>query len=179
MADSSQMNAGTAQPAHRGGFPPFDHTTFPSQIFWLAITFTILLVFMWRVVVPAIGGTLAERRKRIASELAQAEADRREADNAWSTYQTTLIEARERARALVEENRTRVTADVDRQEKAADSAADDAVAKAEARLAQLRAEARGHITRAAEEAAISIVARLTGDSISPEDAAAAVRAVQG
>src|SRR5277367_6597386 len=132
MADSGQMNAGTAQPAPRSGFPPFDHTTFPGQIFWLVITFTILLVFMWRVVVPSIGGTLAERRKRIASELARAEADRREADNAWSTYQTTLIEARERARALVEENRTRVTADVERQEKAADSVADDAVAKAEA-----------------------------------------------
>jgi F0F1-type ATP synthase membrane subunit b/b' len=85
----------------------------------------------------------------------------------------------QRARALVEENRTRVTADVERQEKAADSEADDAIAKAEARLAQMRAEARGYITSAAEDAAISIVARLTGDSISPEDAAAAVRAVQG
>jgi F-type H+-transporting ATPase subunit b len=170
------MNEGTEQPAKSGGFPPFDHTTFPSQIFWLVITFTVLLVFMWRVVVPSIGGTLAERKRRITAELAKAQDDRTEADRAWATYQNTLLEARERARTLVEENRTRVVADIERQEKAADSEANEAVSKAEARLAQMRAEARTHIRQAAQDAAIAIVERLTGESVSPDDAARAVGA---
>jgi F-type H+-transporting ATPase subunit b len=172
------LKAGTSQPppGGNGGFPPFNTATFPSQIFWLAITFTILLVFLWRFVVPRIGGTLNQRKQKIAQELAQADRDRRQADQAYTTYQNTLIEARQRARALIEENRTQVRANVERAEKAADTQADKALADAEARLAKLRAEARDHIRRAAEEAAAGIVERLIGESVSPEEAAQAVAA---
>ena len=174
------LKTGTSQPppGGHGGFPPFDTTTFPSQIFWLAITFTILLAFLWRFVVPRIGGTISERKQRIAQELAQAEQDRREADQAYTTYQNTLIEARQRARALVEENRSQVRASVERAEKAADTQADQALAEAEARLAKLRAEAREHIRRAAQEAAAGIVERLIGESVSPDEAAQAVAGLE-
>jgi len=174
------LKAGTSQPppGGNGGFPPFDTSTYPSQVFWLTITFVILLAFLWRFVVPRIGGTIAERRQKIAQEIAQAEQDRREADQAYTTYQNTLIEARQRARALIEENRNQVRANVERAEKAADTEADEALAAAEARLAKLRAEAREHIRRAAQEAAAGIVQRLIGESVSPEDAAEAVAAVE-
>ncbi|HEX3432351.1 MAG TPA: F0F1 ATP synthase subunit B [Rhizomicrobium sp.] len=179
MQQAMPLKPGTSQPvAGHGGFPPFNTTTYPSQVFWLAITFVILLVFLSRFVVPRIGGTLAERKARIAQELAQAEQDRREADQAWTTYQNTLIEARARARTLIEENRNQVRATAERAEKAADSEADQALADAEARLAQLRTEARGHIRRAAEEAAGQIVERLIGEPVSPEDARDAVASLE-
>jgi F-type H+-transporting ATPase subunit b len=174
------LKAGTNQPppGGHGGFPPFDTSTYPGQVFWLTISFAILLVFLWRFVVPRIGGTIAERKERIAKELAQAEQDRREADQAYTTYQNTLIEARQRARALIEENRNQVRANVERAEKAADTQADQALAEAEARLAKLRAEAREHIRRAAQDAAAGIVQRLIGEAVSPEEAAAAVGALE-
>ncbi|HEX4160201.1 MAG TPA: hypothetical protein VHY79_17180 [Rhizomicrobium sp.] len=168
----------TTQPvAGQGGFPPFATSTFPGQIFWLGITFAVLLVFVWKVVVPRIGGTIATRKRRIAEELAKAEEDRREAEATWSTYQNAIVEARHRARTLIEETRTHVRADVERAEKAADSRAEEAIAQAEARLAALRAQAREQIRRAAGDAARSIVFRLIGEAVSLEDAEAAVAAV--
>jgi F-type H+-transporting ATPase subunit b len=175
MAESAHT---TGTVAHKGGFPPFDQTTFPSQIFWLAIAFAFLLVVMWRFVVPRIGGTIAERKARIAAELENAEADKTQAEREWSTYQNTLVEARQRARTVTEENRTKIVAEAERAENEADEAAQAEIAKAEARLAQLRAEARGNILSVAQEAAVEIVSRLTGESVSAEDAASAVRAVQ-
>jgi F-type H+-transporting ATPase subunit b len=174
------LKTGTSQPppGGHGGFPPFKTETFPGQVFWLGITFAILLVFLWRFVVPRIGGTIGERKARIAQELAQAEQDRQEADQAYTTYQNTLIEARQRARSLIEENRTQVRATAERAEKAADTQADQALADAEARLAKLRAEARDHIRRAAQEAAAGIVERLIGERVSPDEAAQAVAGVE-
>jgi F-type H+-transporting ATPase subunit b len=174
------LKAGTNQPppGGHGGFPPFDTTTYPSQVFWLAITFALLLAFLWRFVVPRIGGTISERKQRIAKEIAQAEQDRREADQAWTTYQNTLIEARQRARSLIEETRTHMRADAERAGKTADAQADEALADAEAGLARLRAEARDHIRRAAQDAAAEIVKRLIGESVSAEDARAAVASVE-
>jgi F-type H+-transporting ATPase subunit b len=173
------LTATTAPPpGSEGGFPPFKTESYPSQIFWLVITFVLLFVFVWKVVVPRIGGMIITRKRRIAEELAKAEEDRREAEATWTTYQNAIIEARQQARSLIEETRTHVRADVERAEKAADSQADDAIAQAEARLTQLRAQAREQIRRAAQDAAQSIVSRLIGETVSPDEAAAAVDAVE-
>lgn len=173
-----RLTAGTNQPVKgSAGFPPFATHTYPSQFFWLGITFVLLLLFVWKVVVPRIGGTIAERKRRIAEELAKAEQDRREAEETWTSYQNAIVEARQRARTLIEETRTHVRADVERAEKSSESEADAELAKAEARLAQQRAAAREHIARAAAEAAADIVSRLIGETVGPEEARAAVAMV--
>ncbi|MBV9548086.1 MAG: ATP F0F1 synthase subunit B, partial [Alphaproteobacteria bacterium] len=41
MAETAATQATTEAP-QQGGFPPFDGTTFPSQIFWLVVTFAFL-----------------------------------------------------------------------------------------------------------------------------------------
>lgn len=178
MAAEPHIMKGTAAHSGAAGFPPFNTETFPSQIFWLTITFVLLLVFLWTVVVPRIGGTIAARKRRIADELAKAEENRREAERIWSTYQNAIVEARQRARAMIEDTRTHVRADIERAEKAADSQADEAIAQADARLAALRAQAREHIRRAAQDAAQSIVFRLIGETVTPEEAAAAMASVR-
>jgi F-type H+-transporting ATPase subunit b len=178
MQAAAPATTETAQSPGNAGFPPFRTETYPSQIFWLTITFAFLFVVLWRYAGPRIHGVLTERRNSINRELAQAEQDRREAEQTWATYQNTLVEARQRTRVLIEDNRAHVRADAERAEKAADREADEALAKAEARLAELRAQSREHIRRAAEEAAQAMVARLIGETVSHEEAAAAVAAVR-
>ena len=51
-----RTRAGTA-----GVFPPFDRSTFPSQLLWLAITFGLFYLFLKKVVLPRIGGILEVR----------------------------------------------------------------------------------------------------------------------
>ena len=65
-AEAEGAHAGTEVPAgagHEGGlFPPFDPSTFPSQLLWLAITFGLFYVFLKKVVLPRIGSILEVRR---------------------------------------------------------------------------------------------------------------------
>ena len=62
--------AGTEVPHEGGhgeaGFPPFDPSTFPSQILWLAITFGLFYLFLKKVIMPRLGGILEVRENRIA-----------------------------------------------------------------------------------------------------------------
>jgi F-type H+-transporting ATPase subunit b len=168
----------TTEAAAGPGFPPFKTDSFPSQIFWLVITMTVLFVVLWRLVGPRIHGTLTERKGAIQKDLATAEESRRKAEQATIAYETPLFQARERARAINNQYRDQAAADVKKAEAQADAEAEKATAAAEARLAKIRAEAKGHIVEAAQEATIEIVSRLTGERISPDDAAAAVRATQ-
>lgn len=168
---------GTEAPSG-AGFPPFKTESFPSQIFWLMITMAVLFVVLWRYAGPRIAGTLTERRGLIQKEIETAQENRRKAEAATVAYETPLFEARERARAINTRYREQAAAEVKKAEAEADASAEKATSEAEARLAKIRIEAKTHIAGAAKDAAIEIVARLTGERVSDSDAAAAVRAAQ-
>jgi F-type H+-transporting ATPase subunit b len=181
MADAGATVATTAIPAKSEGtgFPPFKVETFPSQVFWLAVTFLFLFVVLWRVAGPRIAGTITTRRGTITGDLAAAQKHRGDAESASADYKAKLTAARGKAQALADANRKAIAAEIEREKVAADARAHDDVAKAEARIAESRTAARGHVTSAAEEATIAIVAHLTGETVSPTDAADAVRATTG
>ena len=161
------------------GFPPFKTETFPGQIFWLAITFAFLFVVMWKIAGPRIASVITTRRNRINDNLAEAQKHRGDAEAAGAAYQTALAGARARAQSLADANRKTVTDEIDRAKTAADAQAHGDIAAAETRIAASRGEARSHVVRAAQDAAIQIVAQLTGDPVSADEAAAAVRAASG
>ena len=179
MAAAETTTAGTEVPANEGGFPPFKSETYPAQLFWLAVTFTFLFVVLWRVATPRIAGVLAERKGRIAGDIGTAEQHRKDAEATLASYNSALAAARDSARGVGEENRKRIAAEAERAKAQADAQARQASDVAEARLTAVRAEAKGRLSKAVEEAAIDIVARLTGETVSPAEAAAAVRSAAG
>jgi F-type H+-transporting ATPase subunit b len=169
------LQASTETPKQASGFPPFKTETFPSQIFWLVITFAFLFVVLWRVAGPRINGVITSRRGAINSDIAAAVKARGDAEAASTAYRTALAGARARSQALAEENRQTLNAEIAKAKAAAEAEASHAMAAADARIAATRTEAKGHVIKAAEEAAIAIVARLTGETVSPADAANAVK----
>jgi F-type H+-transporting ATPase subunit b len=177
MAEPTTTTTGTQVPAQEGGaFPPFDTTTFPSQIFWLAVTFIVLFVVLSRLVGPKLGKTIGERRGRIAGDIEQAGKHRSDAEAALTRYQEALAAARSRAHAVSEETRRLVEAEAEKAKAEADAEARAAAAKADAGIAASRADAAKHVTKAAQDAAAAIVSRLIGDTVSPDEVEAAVKA---
>src|SRR5882757_10948061 len=79
------------------GFPPFDKQTFPSQIFWFALTFIALYLLMSRVALPRVGSILEDRRRHIDGNLADAQRLKGESDAAIAAHEKALAEARGRA----------------------------------------------------------------------------------
>jgi F-type H+-transporting ATPase subunit b len=174
MAEETAHTATTEAPKNEGGFPPFDTTTFPSQFFWLAISFAFLFTVLWRVAGPRINGAITNRRGAINGAIGEAGKARSDAEAAQAAYETALAGARARANALAEETRARLNAEIAKAKAQADTQAHDAMAAADARIAQTRETAKAHVKTAARDAAIAIVERLTGDKVSADDAAAAI-----
>jgi F-type H+-transporting ATPase subunit b len=96
-----------------GVFPPFDQSTFASQLLWLAITFGLFYLLMSKVIVPRIGGILEHRRDRIAQDLDEANRLKEEADNAIAAYEQELADARKKASAIAEAAREKAKAAAD------------------------------------------------------------------
>jgi F-type H+-transporting ATPase subunit b len=161
-------------PHKQGGFPPFDTTTFPSQLFWLVVTFAFLFTVLWRVAGPRINGAITNRRSVINGAIAEANKAQSDAEGAQAKYEMALTKARTNANALAEETRVKLNAEIAKAKADADAKAHDAMAAADVRIAATRENAKAAVTAAARDAAIAIVERLTGDKVSTEDAAKAL-----
>src|SRR5436190_18021875 len=97
-------NAHTEVPA-KGHFPPFAQETFPSQLFWLVICFTLLYVLMAKVALPRVGAILDARRARIDGDLGEANRLKVHAEDSMTAYEKSLAEARGRAQTIGNETR--------------------------------------------------------------------------
>ncbi len=161
---------------HGSAFPPFDSSTFASQLIWLAITFGALYVVMSKVALPRIANILEGRAERIDGDLAEAKRLRDETDAAMAAYEKALAEARAKAQGIAGETRERVARDAEATRKALDADLSAKLAAAEAQIAATKQAALANVRGIALDAAAAIVERLTGAAPPPADIEQAVDA---
>jgi F-type H+-transporting ATPase subunit b len=160
---------------HAREFPPFDKQTFPSQVFWLTVTFVALYLLMARIALPRIDSILERRRTRIAGDLAEAQRLKGESDAAIASYEKSLADARSRAQAVVNDSRARQATKAEAGRKALDATLNARIGEAESRIAQTKSAAMVNVRGIATDAASAIVQRLIGGApASPDMVAAAV-----
>lgn len=173
-----ETQAVTEDAQHSAAFPPFDSTTFSSQLLWLALTFAFLYFMMSRVALPRIGGILESRRARIEGDLKEAERLRVETEKAAADYEAALSAARANAHAIAEETRSGIKTDIEmkRQTVEADLAAK--ISAAEATISKSKTAALANVDTIAADALQTLMERLVGP-VSEQDARNAVASVAG
>ncbi len=159
---------------HGKGFPPFDSSTFASQLLWLAITFVALYLLMSRVALPRVGAIIENRQKRVAGDLAEAQGMKDQSDAAIAAYEKALAEARGRAQTLANETREKQAAEAEAHRKTLDAKLNAHIAEAEKTIAASRSAAMANVRSIAADAAAAIVERLTGAAPASSDVSAAV-----
>ena len=179
-APAGEVHATTEEGAHEATvFPPFDASTFPSQILWFALTFAVLYVLMSRVALPQIGSIIDKRKARIEGDLKEAERLRGETDKAVAAYEQALTDARKNAHGIAEETRASIKADLDGKRKAVEDDLSRKVADAEARITQNKNAAMTRVNEIAAETAVALVTQLTGEANAAEVNAAVAEVVKG
>ena len=166
--------------AHGGGahdvFPPFDTTTWGSQLIWLAITFGLLFYLMSRVALPRIASILENRSKHIAGDLAAAGRMKDETDAAIAGYEQALAEARKNAHAIAQTARDAAKAEVDADRAKTEGALQKKLDEADARIAEVKTRALAEVDAIARDTAEAMVVSLVGGDVTKGEVAAAVEA---
>jgi F-type H+-transporting ATPase subunit b len=159
-------------------FPPFDSSTFPSQIVWFFIAFGLLYWYMSKRALPQIGAVIENRKARIARDLDDATAMQQKADEAAAAHERTLAEARAKAHGLAQAARDQLAAQSEARRKALEHELAEKLAEAERQIASTRAQAMSNVSDIAREAAEAIVARLGGRPAGPGAVAAAIKSIK-
>jgi F-type H+-transporting ATPase subunit b len=156
-----------AEEAAKAGLPQFDMSYFPGQIFWLAVTFTILYLLMSQIALPGVERTQEKRAAAIAAELAAASAANEEAKKIVADYEKRLSEARAEAQATVTAfTRRAAQALLDRQAEQQQKL-NRHMAEAEARIAEARAAALEDAQTAIIEIAGIALDKVAGLKVKP------------
>lgn len=155
-------------------FPPFDATTFASQLLWFAITFGILYYLLSKIALPRIAGILEGRRDRIAADLDAAERLKGESEAAGAAYEKALAAARGRASAIADDARGAAKAKADAQRQEVEADLGRRLAAAETRIADIKTRAVGEVGSIARDTTAAIVSALSDARASTEEIGSAV-----
>lgn len=150
--------------------PQLDFRSFPSQIFWLAISFALLYWLLSRRALPRVADILETRQERIAADLDRAARIRRDAETALADYERLLEEAHAKAGGVVKAAQERTAADIAARQAALDRELGQKLGLAERRIGEARSSAW------AASAAQAAVDRLAGIRVGADEARRAVDA---
>ena len=163
--------------SHHGTiFPPFDSSTFASQLVSLAIAFVALYIIVSRVALPRVGAVIDARQNKIEGDLAEAQKLKDESEAALKAYESDLALARSRAQAISAETREKLNATSEAERKTLEDKLAARLADAEKTIAATRASAMSNVRGIAADAASAIVQRLTGTTPDGSTVASAVDA---
>jgi F-type H+-transporting ATPase subunit b len=151
--------------------------TLTSQVFWLLVFFGLTFAFVGLGMVPKIMGTVDQRDKQIADDLAAAQAARDAADSEEEAWRKRENENRAAAQGVIAEAKAKAAKAAEAKLAKAQAKLDTRLAEAEAAIEAARSSAMAEIEGVAADAARDIVARIAGAAVEPAAAEAAVKEV--
>lgn len=148
--------------------PQFDPSTFLSQIFWLAVTFSALYLVVAYMAGPRLADVMEQRRRTIADDLEKARLLKAEAEGVIAAYEKALEKAHSEARSVLKKAQDEVAEwSVQRSSEAAQRL-NETIKQGEARIAQARADSLQSIKEVALGLSSDIIEKIGGTQVSPD-----------
>ena len=79
------------------GMPQFNAETFPSQLFWLIITFVSLYICMNFLILPRIRNNIRLRKNKISNDIERAELLKEQIEKTINEYNSKIMQAKNQA----------------------------------------------------------------------------------
>jgi len=168
----------TEVPEGHGVFPPFDKTTFPSQLLWLSVIFVLLYVLMARVALPRIASILQDRRKHVDDNLAEAQRFKEQSDAVIAAREQALADARAHAQTIINTKLQQHAAEAKESRTRFEEQLRKRLATAEQSIAERGSAAMANVEAIAADSVVAIVERLIGKTPTKEEVAEALRRVK-
>lgn len=160
-----------------GGLPQFDVTTFTSQWFWLAVTFAVMYFVFSKRSLPAISGTIENRREHVQNDLETADRMRSEAEEVQHNYENGLQSARAESARLMNDAIGGTKAEAESALSALRARGEAEVAALEGKLQKASAAARAEMDGIAAEIAREAAEKVFGISTDIKKAQNAVQSL--
>lgn len=148
------------------GMPQLNTESFYSQIFWLAVSFSLLYWIMVKAILPKISLTLQSRRDAILSDLDSSEELKKKSQEISKNYEILLSESNEKKSQIIK--KATLAADNSFKEKIAaiEDKCNIKIKEAESRISEAKFKARTAIKSTAQLISNDIIKKVVKLEIS-------------
>jgi len=154
--------------------PQLDPTSFPSQLFWLMVSFVALYVLLARFLLPTVQSVIAQRAQTIEGDVEKAESLKSDAARASEQYEESLEQARAKAQAMFLAAQAEISARSAKHQAELDATLEKKLAEADASIKGAKQAVAGKLAPVAGELASLIVELLVHKKPSPQDIGAVI-----
>jgi F-type H+-transporting ATPase subunit b len=176
---ASFSSAAFAEEAEKKGMPQLDPSSYPSQIFWLAVFFLAFYLFMRGVAMPRLHSIIAARQARISDDLNHATTASGDAAALKDELDRSLNAAREQARGVLAAANDDIRALAAARDATLSAELAAKIEKAEAAIQVARGQALGSIEEIASGILVTALPKVASVSASDADIRSAVAKVAG
>jgi len=148
----------------------FDFTFLHSQMFWLALCFVVLLVFMYKFAAPGIAKSLDERANQIKADLHAAEELKNQAQELLESYNAKLEKANSEAQLVIQEAKDNAKEIADKKAKELETLLKDKSNSAERQIEAAKNKAIAEIKSEAHTLVVTATEKLVLDTVDAKKA---------
>jgi len=159
--------------------PQLDPAVWPTQLIWLAITFGILYLIVWRIALPRIADVLEARQRKLDDDLKKATALKDEAATILAEYEKMRADAQASAHDVLQKAQATMKAEAARQSQEIAARLSQQGEEAEARIAQAKTAALASLEGTVSEVVAAATEKLIGVKAGDQEIARAVGGVMG
>jgi F-type H+-transporting ATPase subunit b len=151
------------------GMPQFNAKSFPSQIFWLITTFSILYVLVTLVLLPRIRENIRLRKNKVSNNLERSEAIKNDIEKMIKEYDLKIYEARENVSSLIKKSVLKSKDEFNNQINIVKKQIEIKQKEVESNLSKYKNEIEENIIDASASVAIQIINKIISKKITAED----------
>ena len=160
--------------AESGGMPQLNPEFWISQIFWLIITFGVLLIALSKLILPKISKNLERRKTQIIENIESAEKQREESEKKTKEYEKIIINSKNEAKNLFNRAREKILKDIDKKKEVLNNEINQEIIKAEKEIMDLKNKSPEKIRKIAIETSSDLIKRLIGVEVNNSSISAIV-----
>lgn len=156
--------------AGSAGLPQFDLTTFPSQIFWLFVSFVVLYLFFGKKALPELSSVMENRRNLIESDLRTADEKRREMEKLQAKYEDSISQSTSKANDLLNKAKENAIATTEKSAAEFQKKSEKEVQQISAALEKAKDSARADLNSISAEIVVEVTKKVSGLKVTKKDA---------
>lgn len=158
-----------------GGLPQLDFSSYPTQIFWLVIIFSLMYAVMSMKALPTISSTIDNRKNLIEADLKSAEDMHEKAQNVQGDYETSLQSARDKSATQLHEVENEMKEQLNARLAEFQKRSEESILQAEANINTAKTQALSDINDISANIAAQSVEKILG---TPTDKDLALKAIE-
>lgn len=155
--------------------PQLDFSIFPSQLFWLSISFFTMLLIMSKLIIPRIAEMIELRREKIEGNLEKAAEIKGEAEKSLEKYRKALQDATNDANQSLQKTQQELQAMIERKQDDLSSKLATQIAEGEKKILNSKNKVLQQVDDISVEIALEIMKKLNLKDFKAQDLEKAVK----